>query len=101
MARLLQLLCVCLTLSATPFAAEYHGQDIDGRSFDATAYSYDTSGYYNVTVEFEGDEAIVYMPKGGSIRLTLDDEEVDDPHDIQAYDYQNSVYWDLDVDGLD
>ena len=101
MKRVLQVVSLCLMLSAVPFAAEYNGENIDGQSFDATAYSYDTSKYYNVTVEFQGDEAIVFMPNGGRIRLTLDDEEIGDPHSIQAYDYHRSVYWELDVDGLD
>ncbi len=101
MAKSLQVVVMCLALSGVPFAAEYNGHDIDGQRFDATAYSYDTSKYYNVTVEFQGDEAIVFMPKGGRILLTLDDEEIDDPHSIEAFDYKTSVYWELDVDGLD
>jgi hypothetical protein len=94
---------MALLLSGTcvPFAAEYQGQDIDGVVYDATAFSYDTGKYYNVSVEFDGDEAIIYFQKGGYIRVTLDDEEIDDPHDISAFDYNRAVYWDLDVDGLD
>lgn len=58
-------------------------------------------GDASVSVEFEGDEAIIFFPKGGQLRLTLDDEEIDDPHNISAFDCEHSVYWDLDVDGLD
>jgi len=95
--------CVCFLLVSTcaPFAAEYQGQDVDGQVYDATAYSYGTSKYYNVTVEFSGDEAIIYFQRGGHITLTLDDEEIDDPHNVSAFDYSRSVFWDLDVDGLD
>jgi hypothetical protein len=98
---------ICLVLALTlltpvaPFAAEYQGRNIDGEVYDATVFSYGTSRYYNVSVEFDGDEAIIFFPKGGRLRLTLDDEEIDDPHDISAFDYEHSVYWDLDVDGLD
>ena len=62
---------------------------------------YSTANYYNVSVEFEGDEAIVSFHKGGRTRLTLDDEDIDDPHNISAYDYEHSIYWDIDVEGLD
>ena len=95
------LMSIMLTLSSLSLAAEYQGRNIDGEVFEATAYSYSTAKYYSVSVEFEGDEVIVHFQKGGRVRLTLDDEEIDDPHDISAYDYENSVYWDIDVDGLD
>jgi hypothetical protein len=81
--------------------AEYKGQNIDGTEYDCTAYSYSTRKYYNVTVEFDGDEAIITFSNGGHITLTLDDEEIDDPSSISAYDYNSKVYWELDVDGLD
>jgi hypothetical protein len=82
-------------------AAEYNGQNIDGILFDATVYSYSTGRYYDVQLEFDGDEATIHFSNGGHIVVTLDDEEIDDPHNISAYDYQRGVYWDLDVDGLD
>lgn len=82
-------------------SAEYNGEDIDGNMYDATAYSYSTAAYYDVQVEFQGDEGTIYFSNGGHIVLTLDNEEIDDPHNISAYDYQQDVYWDIDVDGLD
>jgi hypothetical protein len=81
--------------------AEYKGQNIDGIEFDCTAYSYSTGKYYYVTVEFDGDEATLTFANGNTVILTLDDEEIDDPSAISAYDYERGVYWDLDVDGLD
>lgn len=69
-------------------AAEYLGADLDGHLFDATAYSYGTGKYYYVQVEFEGDQVYLYFPKGSYIILDLDDEEIDDPHSISAYDYK-------------
>jgi hypothetical protein len=96
------LLFVVPTLpSQAPLAAEYQGSDIDGTMYDASAFSYSTGKYYSVQVEFSGDEALVYFSNGGHITLTLDDEEIDDPHDISAFDYNKGAYWDLDVDGLD
>jgi len=82
-------------------AAEYQGQDVDGVTYDATGYSHSTGKYYSVQVEFEGDEVTIYFSRGGHSTLTLDDEEIDDPHSISAYDYTRGTYWDIDVDGLD
>lgn len=82
-------------------AAEYEGEEIDGESYSASAYSYSTRKYYDVEVEFDGDEITMTFARGGYIILTMDDEEIEDPHDISAYDYKRRVYWDLDVEGLD
>ncbi len=99
--RVCLLLALTFLTPVTPFAAEYQGRNVDGELYDATAYSYSTGKYYTVSVEFDGDEAVIFFPKGGLLRLTLDDEEIDDPHGISAFDYEHSVYWDLDVDGMD
>ena len=90
-----------LLTPASITAAEYNGESLDGKTFSASAYSYDTGNYYDVTVEFSGSDAEVYFQNGGHITLTLDDEEIDDPHNISAYEYARSIYWDLDVDGID
>lgn len=82
-------------------AAEYAGENLDGILFDAVAYSYGTSKYYDVQVEFDGDEATIFFARRGSITVTLDDEEIDDPHAIDAHDYHRGVSWELDVEGLE
>ena len=82
-------------------AAEYKGKNIDGETYSCTAYSYSTGRYYYGTIEFNGDEAVLYLRKLGRVVLTLDDEEIDDPNSIEAYDYQREVYWELDVNDLD
>jgi hypothetical protein len=81
-------------------AAEYHGRDLDGDRFSATVYSYGTHHYYNVDVEFSGTEITIYF-RNGHITVDMDDEEIDDPHNISAYDYKNHIYWDIDVEDLD
>ena len=83
------------------FGAEYNGRDIDGILFDATVYSYSTGKYYDVQLEFDGDEATIYFATGREIVVTLDDEVIEDPSNISAYDYERGVYWDLDVEDLD
>jgi len=85
-------------ISSQVMAAEYNGYDIDGESFSCTAYSYDTGNYYYVTVEFSGSDVTIYFDNGGYITVTIDDEEIDDPSSISAYDYAKGAYWDLDVD---
>jgi hypothetical protein len=96
--------CLCLAVVLTGalypipgHAAACNGADIDGELLNATAYSYDTANYYYVRVRFSGDEVIIYFRNGGYRRLTLDDEEIDDPTSISAYDYDRSTYWDIDI----
>jgi len=86
----------CLPQSAN--AAEYLGNDVDGEAFNCTAFSYSTGNYYNLVCEFDGDDVILYFPKGGHIRVTMDSDEIDDPSSISAFDYNRAVYWDLDVE---
>ena len=88
-------------LSQYIYSAEYLGKNIDGIEYDCTAYSYSTAKYYYVTVEFSGDEATITFSNGGYINVTLDDEVIDDPRSIIAYDYENGVFWELEVNGLD
>src|SRR5205809_614708 len=78
-------------------AAECNGDDIDGELLSATAYSHSTGNYYRVQVEFSGDDVTVYFRNGGYRRLTLDDEDIDDPTSISAYDYDRGTYWDIDI----
>lgn len=101
--------CIILAIALLPAsfaardarAAECNGVDIDGQLFDATVYSYSTGGYYNVQVEFDGDEAIIYFSNGGQRRVTLDDEEIDDPDSISAYDYESGTCWEIDISDCD
>lgn len=97
----IKLVALILFLVSTSYAAEYKGKNIDGVEFDCSAYSYDTGVWYNVSVEFDGDEVTITFSNGGYIILTLDDEVIDSPNAIEAYDYDKGVYWELEVDGLD
>lgn len=82
-------------------AAEYNGANIDGETFAASAYSYDTANYYEVSVEFDGDTATITFDQGGSVELTLDDEEIGDPSSISAHDYDRGIDWELDISDLE
>ena len=79
-------------------AAEYNGTDIDGNEYSCSAYSYDTGNYYDVTVEFSGTVVTIYFDNGGYIVVNIDDEIIDDPDSISAYEYNKGVFWDLDVE---
>lgn len=97
------LIIICFSLWFSIYgiqAAEYMGSNIDGTTFNCSAYSYSTGKYYYGYVDFSGNEATLYF-RGRHITLTLDDEEIEDPHSISAYDYNKGVYWELDVDGID
>jgi hypothetical protein len=98
--KIVKLILSFLFLSNT-YAAEYKGKNIDGIEFDCSAYSYSTGNWYYVTVEFDGDEATITFSNGGYITLTLDDEVIEDPSAIDAYDYDKGVFWELEVDELD
>ena len=95
------LLTLSLLFLLNTYAAEYKGKNIDGVEYDCSAYSYSTGKWYNVTVEFDGDEATITFSNGGHITLTLDEEVIEDPSAIDAYDYNKGVYWELEVDELD
>ena len=95
------ILSIVFLFYANVNAAEYNGRDIDGESFSCTAFSYNTGKYYYAQVEFYGDEATLFFSNGGRVVLTIDDEEIDDPSSISAFDYKRGAYWDLEVDGLD
>ena len=99
--RIHTVIILAIVLTSTSQAAEYKGRNVDGRSFSATAFSYDTGKYYYGEVEFNGTEATFTFSSGKSVTLEIDDEEIDDPSNISAFDYEAANYWDLDVDGVD
>lgn len=92
----LPILIAACTFSIGASAASYNGVDIDGNTYSCSAYSYDTSEYYDVDAVFDGSKVTLYFQNGGKRTLDLDDEDIDDPSDISAYDYDNGVFWDLD-----
>jgi len=88
-------------VALTSSAAEFKGRNLDGESFSATAFSYDTGKFYTVDIEFDGTEAVLTFDNGNTLTLELNEEEIDDPSSVSAFDYDSANYWDLDVEGLD
>ena len=84
-------------LSTYSYSAQYNGDDIDGITYDCTAFSYETGNYYYVSVIFYGDEAQLIFNNGGYITIVLDDEVIEDPSDISAFDFNKGSYWILDI----
>lgn len=100
--QMLMLSFLCALFYCMPVsAAEYLGYDIDGELYSGEAFSYSTGKYYFVDVEFSGSDAYLYFPKGGYIIVSLDDEEIDDPNNISAFDYRRGNFWDISIDNLD
>ncbi len=81
-------------------AATYQGRSVDGPRYHAKLMNNDYGSYPSVEVRFQGDRATVYFPAGGRIVLTLQDEDIVDPHAIRADDARRGITWDLDVHGL-
>lgn len=60
-----------ILLTAPANAVEYQGKNIDGRRFDAKAYSYETGGIYDIQVQFERNRATMYFVGGSQITIRL------------------------------
>jgi hypothetical protein len=89
------------SFSVSAQAASYNGADIDGQSYSCSAYSSDTSNYYDVDAEFDGDTVKITFSNGGWRVLTLDDEDIDDADSISATDPDRGTSWELDCSDLD
>ena len=79
-------------------AATYNQRNIDGKRFNAQAFSYATGRWYDVQVQFSGDQASIYFPRGGRLIVVIDDEEIDDLDEISAFDYNRAEHWTIDID---
>ena len=93
---------VSICVFSALLAAEYQGRNIDGELYDARVKNRTRSSvWYRVKVEFDADKIIIYFREGGRVRLTLSDEEIDDPSDIEAKDRDRGNYWMINVEGLE
>lgn len=67
------------------FAAEYQGRNIDGQSFDAQVYSYETGGLYDVQVMFRKRTAIMTFNGGAQQKIRLYSPVITNPHQIDGF----------------
>ena len=96
------LIACLLTAAPAPLrAAEYEGKNIDGQSFNCTAFRVGSKRYYYGRVVFSGIEATFYYMDKPFLTVSLDEETIEDPHDVPAYDYENAIAWNLNVHNLE
>jgi hypothetical protein len=95
--KILQIILIIGMLSLSALSATYRGKSIDGKRYNAEIYSYGTSKYYDVAVSFKGSDCTIHWSNGGRITIDLDDEDIEDPHDISAFDYKKATYYDIDL----
>ncbi|MGB7417023.1 MAG: hypothetical protein WA902_22710 [Thermosynechococcaceae cyanobacterium] len=65
-------------------AAEYQGKNIDGKLFEATAYSYETGGLYEIQVRFDERQATMIFAGGSKKTIQLNQSVVTDPDHIEG-----------------
>jgi hypothetical protein len=77
---------LALLLLQMPLArsAEYQGKTLDGRTFPAQIYSYETGGIYDAQVQFNQNRATIKFPEGGQFIVKLQHTVITDPAGIEA-----------------
>jgi hypothetical protein len=80
---MLSILTLLLALPA--YSAEYQGQNLDGRSFRGTAYSYETGGVFDVQIVFKKRWATVRFVNGSQQRLRLRRSRITDLNEIVGW----------------
>lgn len=82
-------------------AADYGGRCVDGKYFNASAAASPYGTFEDVQVKFQGERVYIRFPHGLQIIAILEDERIDDPHEVIAQDDKRDLTWVLDVRGLD
>ncbi|MGB8701763.1 MAG: hypothetical protein WCD18_20290 [Thermosynechococcaceae cyanobacterium] len=77
--------CLCILLATPVYGAEYQGQNIDGKRFPGTVYSYETGGVFEVQVEFKKKWATLYFVNGGQERVRLKRSQIANPQQIYGW----------------
>jgi hypothetical protein len=79
-------------LVAPVCGAAYKGKNIDGKKYPCEAKS--EKGIYSGSVVFEGKTAVVYL-EDKAVELKLENESIEDPAKIYAYNEQGS--WTISI----
>ncbi len=77
-------IALSLLLAIPTRAAEYQGQNIDGREFTATAYSYETNGAYPIRVRFRRNYATMTFAGGSQQIIRLNRAKISDLQAIEG-----------------
>ena len=65
-------------------AAEYQGQNIDGRRLHGKAYSYETGGLFEAEIVFQQKQATLYFVNGSEQKVRLSQPKIRDLKNIEA-----------------
>jgi hypothetical protein len=80
-------------MSGKAIAAEYQGQNIDGRRFSGQVYSFETGGVFDVEVVFKQKRATLYFVNGSQQTILLNNPIISDPSDIVGWG--RPFFWSL------
>jgi len=95
-ARIAATLALLSGLANLAMAATYKGKLVDARWYAGKAVSTTYGGYDNVQIKFGGER--VYIKLGGQqIVAFLEEESINDPHEIACNDPKRGVNWVLSV----
>lgn len=81
-------LLITTTLLISPLsalAAEYQGKNIDDQTFEATAYSYETGGLFDIQVQFKKRKATLIFVNGGRQTIRLNQPIITDLKRIEGW----------------
>lgn len=79
------ILAALLVSPSQVLAAEYQGRNIDGELFEATAYSYETGGLFDIQVRFKKRRATLYFASGGRQTIRLNQPVIKNPKHIDGW----------------
>ena len=87
-------------LTAAAGAATFRGRNVDGRWFAGSAFNQYAGRYDDVRIKFSGETAYVRFGSGSTLMLSLREEVIADPTEIEADDHRRGLHWMLKVQDL-
>ena len=79
-------------------AAEYKGQRLDGRSFEAIALASGSQQAQEAKVTFSGYQALLHFEDGSYAIVDLENAVISDRDNIIALDRRQNIQWKLDLE---
>lgn len=81
-------------------AATFQDRVVDGKWFVGSAFNIHAGLIDDCRIQFRGTTAIVRGAGGGQLILDLRDENITDPHEIEADDHRRGLLWTLSLKDL-
>jgi len=66
-------------------AVEYNGKRIDGQTFSAKVYSYETGAVYDAQVQFDHNQVTIQFPGGSQMIGRLQQSVIRNPGQIEVF----------------